>query len=192
MLYKTELTTLDRKGDKSSNFVLKDTIMTVCDNKRDKAKFLQRNIHQLLVRVSWYKAGHEWLLVTKGDKSDELHVTFTDQNECEIGTHNCRPGYECYNIEGSFRCNPRRCPEGSRFSSSSGQCERVNCPRGLKAGTSSLCVGKTIIVSLFTVKFFHFMQKFVLQVYWFIFLPRCALKDRDIFYTTRSLVKLKT
>ena len=66
----------------------------------------------------------------------------TDQDECETGTHNCGRGYECVNIEGSFRCNPRSCPEGFIVNSRTGQCERVDCPTGLRAGSSSICVGK--------------------------------------------------
>ncbi|KAL4226953.1 Calcium ion binding [Mactra antiquata] len=63
-----------------------------------------------------------------------------DQNECELGTHNCGSGYECHNIEGSFRCNPKRCPGGQTFNSGTGQCEAVNCPTGLRADSSALCV----------------------------------------------------
>ena len=67
---------------------------------------------------------------------------FLDQDECEAGTHNCRRGYECVNIEGSFRCNPRGCPEGYTVNQRTGQCERLECPVGLRPGGSSICVGK--------------------------------------------------
>ncbi|XP_052281338.1 fibulin-5-like isoform X1 [Dreissena polymorpha] len=71
---------------------------------------------------------------------DERTQECTDENECELKTDNCGQGYECFNIEGSFRCNPKRCPEGSRFNLRTGQCEVFNCPRGLRAANTSLCV----------------------------------------------------
>ena len=67
---------------------------------------------------------------------------FVDQNECEVGTHNCGSGYECFNIEGSFRCNPKRCPAGYQFSSRTRQCVRMECPDGMRGDGSSVCSGQ--------------------------------------------------
>ena len=70
-----------------------------------------------------------------------IHFCSIDQNECDLGTHNCGVGYECFNIEGSFRCNPKRCDRGFTFSAETGMCERLDCPSGLQANGGSVCSG---------------------------------------------------
>ncbi|KAJ8302142.1 hypothetical protein KUTeg_021129 [Tegillarca granosa] len=63
-----------------------------------------------------------------------------DIDECATGNHNCRGAYSCLNIDGSFRCVPKECPEGYRFSSSTGGCEPINCQRGFKPDRRGMCV----------------------------------------------------
>ena len=37
--------------------------------------------------------------------SDDIHITYTDIDECNLGTHTCINA-DCVNIHGSFNCSP--------------------------------------------------------------------------------------
>ena len=67
-----------------------------------------------------------------------------DDNECQLGTHNCGQAYECRNTPGSFRCVTKNCPDGYKLDYSNGQCKKVVCPRGMKADRSGNCIGEFI------------------------------------------------
>ncbi|KAG9464610.1 hypothetical protein GDO78_019667 [Eleutherodactylus coqui] len=53
-------------------------------------------------------------------------LTCKDIDECEIGTHNCSSSEECFNVQGSHKCQSFDCPENYRRVSNM-QCERINC-----------------------------------------------------------------
>ncbi|XP_069142653.1 fibulin-1-like isoform X7 [Argopecten irradians] len=63
-----------------------------------------------------------------------------DRDECALRIDNCELGYNCVNLQGSFRCVPTQCQFGYRFSSSSGRCEPINCRRGLEPNRRGSCV----------------------------------------------------
>ncbi|XP_062615867.1 uncharacterized protein LOC134277555 [Saccostrea cucullata] len=66
--------------------------------------------------------------------------TCKDIDECLLGTHNCPSGYDCFNMDGTFRCQKPTCQRGHRFSSSTGQCEPIQCPRGREPDSNGMCV----------------------------------------------------
>ena len=75
-------------------------------------------------------------------------VVFTDIDECALNTHNCGPGYDCHNIQGSFRCVTKRCPQGYRLNVVTGECEVVVCTRGMRADGAGNCVGVYFVTVL--------------------------------------------
>ena len=68
--------------------------------------------------------------------------SFVDDDECQIGTHNCGRAYECRNTPGSFRCVAKRCPDSFRLDPVTGQCKQVVCQRGMRADRTGNCIGK--------------------------------------------------
>jgi len=68
----------------------------------------------------------------------------TDDDECQLGTHNCGVTRECHNTPGSFRCIHKRCPPGYRLDYATGQCQEVHCDQGMRADHSGNCVGESV------------------------------------------------
>ena len=65
-----------------------------------------------------------------------------DDNECDLGTHNCGLARECRNIPGSFRCVRKRCKYGFRLNYITGNCDPVQCRTGRRADKRGSCVGE--------------------------------------------------
>ncbi|KAH9504865.1 hypothetical protein Btru_062124 [Bulinus truncatus] len=64
----------------------------------------------------------------------------SDNDECTLATHNCINGYNCMNLQGTFRCIPKACPEGQRFDRVKADCVDVVCPVGLQPNEAGNCV----------------------------------------------------
>ncbi|XP_050414607.1 fibulin-1 isoform X2 [Patella vulgata] len=71
---------------------------------------------------------------------DEATQRCLDHDECLLGTHNCGRGYDCVNVQGSFKCEVKQCAEGSRFNTATGECDRVQCARGLRPDRIGNCI----------------------------------------------------
>jgi len=66
-----------------------------------------------------------------------------DNDECALGTHNCGAlgsGYLCRNIQGSFRCERKRCNVGEILDQATGYCTRLACGAGFEPGPNGHCV----------------------------------------------------
>jgi hypothetical protein len=73
-------------------------------------------------------------------------VLSTDDDECSLGTDNCRnlgPTWQCRNTLGSFRCERKHC-EGKTVLLSNGECKPLECPTGYEASQQGQCIGKPI------------------------------------------------
>ncbi|CAB4064149.1 FBLN1_2 [Lepeophtheirus salmonis] len=72
-----------------------------------------------------------------------LHTGRCDDNdECAMGMDNCASlgrGYLCRNIQGSFRCEKRRCDIGEILNDE-GTCAPIQCQIGFVPGSSGSCV----------------------------------------------------
>lgn len=105
--------------------------------------FFYCNIH----KTNWTSCKDVWLEIGL----DGLILLISDIDECALGTHNCPNGYECLNIEGSFRCRQPTCQRGTRFSGATGRCEPINCPRGREADSLGMCVGVYLYWSIHSI-----------------------------------------
>lgn len=101
------------------------------------------NIH----KTNWTSCKDVWLEIGL----DGLILLISDIDECALGTHNCPNGYECLNIEGSFRCRQPACQRGTRFSGATGRCEPIKCPRGREADSLGMCVGVYLYWSIHSI-----------------------------------------
>lgn len=101
------------------------------------------NIH----KTNWTSCKDVWLEIGL----DGLILLISDIDECALGTHNCPNGYECLNIEGSFRCRQPACQRGTRFSGATGRCEPIECPRGREADSLGMCVGVYLYWSIHSI-----------------------------------------
>ncbi len=54
-------------------------------------------------------------------------------DECNLGSHDCGPLYQCRNTQGSYRCDPKKCAEGELMNPRTGECISMDCPIGYKA-----------------------------------------------------------
>jgi hypothetical protein len=73
-------------------------------------------------------------------------VLLTDDDECSLGTDNCRnlgPMWQCRNTLGSFRCERKRC-DGKKVMLNSGECKLLECPTGYEASQQGQCIGKSV------------------------------------------------
>ncbi|GFN88844.1 fibulin-2 [Plakobranchus ocellatus] len=71
---------------------------------------------------------------------DEATQTCNDNDECLLGTHNCDPrGYDCQNIQGSFRCVRKKCPKGYNLDPVEGKCTPIECPVGMRPNDVGKC-----------------------------------------------------
>ncbi|EYC05992.1 hypothetical protein Y032_0079g1292 [Ancylostoma ceylanicum] len=55
---------------------------------------------------------------------------FSDVDECNLGSHDCGPLYQCRNTQGSYRCDPKKCGEGELQNPQTGECTSIDCPLG--------------------------------------------------------------
>jgi fibulin 1/2 len=65
-----------------------------------------------------------------------------DNNECALGTHNCGalgPEYFCRNMQGSFRCEKKKCNIGEILDEE-GLCMKLSCGTGFEAGPLGNCI----------------------------------------------------
>ncbi|RCN38407.1 calcium binding EGF domain protein [Ancylostoma caninum] len=53
-----------------------------------------------------------------------------DVDECNLGSHDCGPLYQCRNTQGSYRCDPKKCGEGELQNPQTGECTSIDCPLG--------------------------------------------------------------
>ncbi len=53
-------------------------------------------------------------------------------DECNLGSHDCGPLYQCRNTQGSYRCDPKKCAEGELMNPRTGECTNMDCPIGYK------------------------------------------------------------
>ena len=66
-----------------------------------------------------------------------------DDDECALGLHDCEsrgPAYFCRNIQGSFRCDLRKCADGEALNEVTGKCQPVICTSGYKPGPFGQCI----------------------------------------------------
>uniref|UniRef100_A0AC35U5A3 Fibulin-1 n=1 Tax=Rhabditophanes sp. KR3021 TaxID=114890 RepID=A0AC35U5A3_9BILA len=56
-----------------------------------------------------------------------------DVDECNLGSHDCGPLYQCRNIQGSYRCDPKRCASHEVMNPRTGICVSITCPVGYVA-----------------------------------------------------------
>ncbi|PSN57306.1 Fibulin-1 [Blattella germanica] len=78
-----------------------------------------------------------------GFKYSEVTKTCIDDDECTLGTDNCRslgPTWQCRNTLGSFRCERKRC-EGKQILLITGECKPLDCPSGYEASRQGQCIG---------------------------------------------------
>ena len=55
-----------------------------------------------------------------------------DVDECNLGSHDCGPLYNCRNTQGSYRCDPKKCAETEIMNPTTGECTSIDCPQGYK------------------------------------------------------------
>lgn len=92
----------------------------------------------LIPQIFFHVAKRAWHLCTC--------VLPTDDDECSLGTDNCRnlgPTWQCRNKLGSFRCERKRC-DGNKVLLSNGECKSIECPPGYEPSPQGQCVGKPL------------------------------------------------
>ncbi|ULT94232.1 hypothetical protein L3Y34_003599 [Caenorhabditis briggsae] len=58
------------------------------------------------------------------------HGHCVDVDECNLGSHDCGPLYQCRNTQGSYRCDPKKCGDGELQNPMTGECTSITCPNG--------------------------------------------------------------
>ena len=97
-----------------------------------------------------------------------------DNDECALGTHNCDalgPGYLCRNIQGSFRCEKKRCNVGEILDED-GFCVQIKCSPGFEVGPLGNCLVRNNENNL---NCRHFNWRILTSV-----CPRCVPQERIV------------
>ncbi|CDR32631.1 Fibulin-1 [Caenorhabditis elegans] len=58
------------------------------------------------------------------------HGHCVDVDECNLGSHDCGPLYQCRNTQGSYRCDAKKCGDGELQNPMTGECTSITCPNG--------------------------------------------------------------